>query len=88
MLSYFDEIGMYCYWSFKTELTEAYFTKLFTVWWEIPVNLLYNLGFMRVDAINYCFYTPNTVPDGDWGFFTVYLIGDFIMRFFYRDENP
>ena len=88
MIGYFDEIGMFCYWSFKTELTEAYFLKLFTVWWEIPVNLLYNLGFMWTNAINYCFYTPETVPDGDWGFFTVYLIGDFIMRFFYRDENP
>lgn len=91
MISYFDEIGMYCYWSFKTELTEAYFLKLFATdtWYTgIPLNLLYNLGFMWVDAINYCFYTPETVPDNDWGFFTLYLIGDFIMRFFYRDENP
>jgi hypothetical protein len=29
-LSYFDEIGSFCYWSFKTELTEAHFNKLFT----------------------------------------------------------
>ena len=62
MFSYFDEIGSFCYWTVVTELTEAHFTKLFTDWWEIPVNLLYNLGYMWTDLINYCFYTPNTVP--------------------------
>ena len=88
MFSYFDEMGSYCYWAVVTELTEEHFLNLFTVWWEIPVNLMYNLGNIWIDIISYCFYTPNAVPQGDWGFFTVYLIGDFIMRFFYRDENP
>jgi hypothetical protein len=87
-IKYFDEMGMFCYWSFKNELTKEHFLRLFTIWWEIPVNLLYNVGNMWVDGVNYCFYTPKTVPQGDWGFFTVYLIGDFIMRFFYRDETP
>jgi len=42
---------------------------------------------MWVDAQNYIFYNPETVPQGDWGFFVVYLFGDFFMRFFYRDES-
>jgi hypothetical protein len=62
MFSYFDEIGSFCYWTIVREFTATYFTKLFTEWWQIPVNLLYNVGFMWVDAVNYCFYTPKTVP--------------------------
>ena len=92
MVSFFDEIGMYCYWAFATQLTAEYFTQLFSPNYYagcgILLNLAYNLGFMWTDAINYCFYTPATVPNGDWGFFTVFLIGDFLMRFFFRDENP
>lgn len=61
---------------------------MFGTWWQIPKNMLFNLGYFWVDAINYIFYTPETVPQGDWAFFTVYLIGDFLMRFFYRDETP
>jgi hypothetical protein len=88
MFSFFDEMGSFCYWAFKNELSVSHFNQMFSTWWQIPVNLLYNAGYMWVNAVNYCFYTPNTVPNGDWGFFTVYLIGDSIMRFFYRDENP
>ena len=61
-ISYLDEIGFNCYWSFRTELTDKHFLNLFSVWWEIPVNLLYNVGFMWIDVIHYCFYTPKTVP--------------------------
>lgn len=88
MLSFFDEMGSFCYWAFKNELSVSHFNKMFTTWWQIPVNLLYNAGNMWINAVHYCFYTPNTVPNGDWGFFTFYLIGDTLMRFFYRDENP
>jgi len=81
-------MDLFCFYAIETDLSEAHWTNLFSVWWEIPVNLLYNAGHMWVDAINYIFYTPSTVPQGDWGFFVVYLIGDFAMRFFYRDETP
>jgi len=76
-----------CYYSFAEDLNRAHFERLFSVWWEIPVNLLYNAGYMFVDVQNYKFYTPKTVPGGDWAFFAVYLLGDFLMRFFYRDES-
>lgn len=43
---------------------------------------------MWTDVINYIYYTPDTVPDNDFGFFTVYLAGDFLMRFFVADRTP
>jgi hypothetical protein len=33
MFSYFDEMGSYCYWAVKNELTPAHFTALFAEWW-------------------------------------------------------
>lgn len=54
----------------------------------IPINLLYNAGFMWVDAVNYWYFTPETVPWNDWGFFVWYLIGDFGIRIFYSDPTP
>jgi len=84
----FDEMGLYCFYAFSVDLSAEHWTKIFSVWYEIPINLMYGAGFMWVDVINWLFYNPSSVPNGDWGFFTVYLIGDFLMRFFYRDESP
>jgi len=47
-------------------------------------NLLFNFGFMWIDIMNYFFYTPENVPQGDWGFFLFYTWGDFISRFFFN----
>ena len=52
------------------------------------MNFLYNAGYMYVDGVNYWFYNPTTVPGGEWGYFTLYLVGDVAMRIFYRDETP
>lgn len=87
-LSHLDEVGLNCYYAFDQDLNAAYWLKIFGFWYEIPLNLLYNAGAMWVDAVNYMFYNPETVPGGDWGFFFFYLIGDFVFRFFVRDETP
>ena len=54
----------------------------------MPVNLLYNAGFMWVDYLNYMHYTPETVPENDWAFFVSYLAGDFFIRIWYHDPTP
>jgi len=87
-MSNLDDMGLNCYYAFINDLNEAYFTKLFSTWWEIPVNLLYNAGAMWTDAVNYMFYTPETCPSKDWGFFFFYLTGDFALRVFVRNEDP
>ncbi len=53
----------------------------------IGENLLYNFGAMWIDYINYKFYNPETVPNGDWAFFCIYLLGDFSFRFLYNKTN-
>ena len=62
-------------------------TSLLDPWYTIPLNVVYNLGNMWVNFINLTFYTPDTVPSGDWAFFLVYNIGDFLMRFIYNETS-
>ena len=83
-----DEFGINCMDAFVYDLGQTYWNELFSVWYGIFENLAYNLGYMWTDAINYVYYTPETVPDNDFGFFTMYLAGDFLMRFFVADRNP
>lgn len=85
--SFIDNIGLQCYYAFNTDLSSQHFSDLFADPKEFGINILYNLGYQWVDVQNYLFYTPETVPQGDWGFFIVYLFGDFMMRFFYRDDS-
>lgn len=87
--AYLDEVGIFCLDAFLEDLNGAYWNNLFAQWYiNIPVNLAYNAGFMWVDLINYIYYTPETVPDNDFGFFTIYLASDFLMRIFYHDPSP
>ena len=74
--------------AFVYDLGEDHWNELFSVWYGIFENLAYNLGYMWTDVINYIYFTPATVPDNDFGFFTMYLAGDFLMRFFVADTNP
>lgn len=88
-IAYLDEVGVLC--------QEAVLETLDKTYWQdfaqnvisyVPVNLAYNAGFMWVDVINFIYYTPETVPQQDWGFFAAYIAGDFIIRFFYHDNTP
>lgn len=42
---------------------------------------------MWVAFINLTFYSPATVPAGDWAFFVMYNVGDFLMRFIYNETD-
>ena len=42
---------------------------------------------MWVDYVNYYFYNPETVPQGDWAFFFFYQVGDFMMRFIFNSSD-
>lgn len=95
--TYLDEVGVLCQQAITASLSLEYWTELFgtntnlginNALIAIPINLLYNAGFMWVDYINWFYYTPATVPDEDWSFFVSYLLGDFIIRIFYHDDTP
>jgi len=87
-IALFDEFGIHCMEAFVYDLGIDYWNALFSVWYGVFENLAYNLGYMWTDVINYIYYTPDTVPDNDFGFFTVYLAGDFLMRIFVADRTP
>lgn len=59
---YTDNIAIACYNSYEQDIDAEHFEEIFSAWWYIPVNLLYNFGFMWVDIINYYFYNYQTVP--------------------------
>lgn len=86
----FDESLIFCADAFIYDLGTDYWNNMWGdgKWWWWAENLLYNAGFMWTDAINYIYFTPETVPDGDFGFFTLYLAGDFLMRIFVADRTP
>ena len=85
-MSYWDDMGLYCWYAFSVDLNAEHWESL-QDGTEILENILYNIGYMFNDWVTYIFYTPATVPNGDWAFFVAYLFGDFVMRFFYRDET-
>jgi hypothetical protein len=62
-ISYLDEVGVNCQYALTNTLSADYWSTLIASWYTaIPINLAYNAGFMWVDAINYLYFTPETVP--------------------------
>lgn len=49
------------------------------------LNFLFNAGYMYVDVFN--IVTNSRDTQDEWGYFLGYQIGDFIMRWIYRDET-
>lgn len=76
-----------CQQSVTSTFTPSYIASQFSAT-GVPVNLLYNAGFMWIDYLNYYHYTPETVPENDWAFFVSYLAGDFFIRIWYHDDSP
>lgn len=86
---YLDEVGVDCQVAITSTLSPTHWTNLAAnPAEEFGKNLAYNAGAMWVDAVNYVFFTAETVPDNDWAFFVSYLLGDFSIRLFYHDDTP
>ena len=86
-VGFVDNMGASCYNAFSAEISPDHIKGLLDPWYSIPLNVVFNLGNMWVNYINLRFYTPETVPSGDWAFFTVYTLGDFLMRFIYNETT-
>jgi hypothetical protein len=84
---YADNIAYACFNAFSSEISVSHIKSLTDQWYNVPINLLYNFGFMWVDVINYIFYNYENVPQGDWGFFFFYTWGDFFMRFLFNASD-
>jgi hypothetical protein len=86
-ISYLDNIAISCYKAFSNEISIDHIKGLVDPWYGIPVNLLYNLGYMWIDYFNYRNYTYLTVPQQDWSFFLFFQVGDFFMRFLFNSSD-
>lgn len=61
--SYLDEVGVLCQQSIMTTLGPDHWSSFANNWYiDLAVNLAYNAGFMWVDAVNFIYFTPSTVP--------------------------
>lgn len=86
-LSFTGSLGNQCYYAFADQVTVDHFQKQVAEPAEIGINLLYNMGTIWVDIQNWIYYTPLTVPQGDWGYFVLYLFGNAFMCIWYRDTS-
>jgi hypothetical protein len=82
-----DNIAYSCYTSFSTEISVDHFIYIYNNPKQILVNLSYNIGQMYGDVINYLYYDWTTVQNNNWAYFVFYLIGDFLMRFFFNPTD-
>lgn len=78
-----DEISNNCYYFFAPYLTLDYSTFLNGN--TLLENVLYNAGFMFTDIITVATTDPLTVSN--WSYVLASTIGDFLIRFFYRDTS-
>ncbi|TNV78872.1 hypothetical protein FGO68_gene1319 [Halteria grandinella] len=53
---------------------------------QLIQNILYNIGFQITDILDLVFYDTET-KEPFW-YKVAYIFGDFVVRFFFRDENP
>jgi hypothetical protein len=53
---------------------------------NLLINLLYNIGFQFTDILDLIFI-ENNLPEPFW-YYVFYKIGDFVIRFIFRDEDP
>lgn len=76
-----------CVKAFSNEITLSELANVLTSPKKLGLNLLYNAGSIYSNIMNYYFYTPDTVENGDWPTFVFFTLGDILMRFFYNVGN-
>ena len=77
-----DGMGNHCYYGVESYIVLDYAT-FFTLG-GIGENVLFNLGFMFTDIVEILLNGPDTIHK--WTYYVAYRVGDFAMRFFYKDE--
>ena len=82
-LTYTHEITRMCYYGFSTTFAASTYSNLASVD-GMGLNVLYNLGYIYTDI--YMLVTGDTSNAG-YSYYLFYHIGDFTMRFLYRDES-
>ena len=86
LLTKTDDIYQNCYLAVSsTASMPTDMTSLVSADSPILLNILYNLGYQFTDVLDLIFYDPsNTQP---YWYYVSFRLGDFFIRFIYRDET-
>ena len=82
-MSLVDDLGNTCYYGIDTYVNLDYST--FVTGGVVLENLLYNAGFMFTDVVEIVLNSAVTVSN--YPYFVAYRVGDFFIRFFYKDTT-
>lgn len=80
MITLTDEIANNCYYGIQDQIT-LNFLEIFGI--TLIENVLYNAGYMFTDVLTVITTDPNSIYN--YPYFLAIQIGDFLMRFIYRD---
>lgn len=78
-----DDLGNTCYYGVETYVVLDYST--FVTGGAVLENVLYNAGFMFTDVLEIVLNNENTITQ--WSYFIAFRVGDFLIRFFYKDST-
>jgi hypothetical protein len=81
MLALVDDISHNCYYGVETQLNIDFMDLVSN---QMLLNVLYNAGYMFTDILYMVTIEPDSIEEYPYNLAT--WIGDFIMRFFYRED--
>jgi hypothetical protein len=88
-MSLTDQVSVWCWESFldarETDLFNGNSNNFFAE--NFVQNVLYNLGFQITAILDLVFIEKNLQKEDFW-FYVSSRIGDFLIRFLFRDEDP
>ena len=84
---YLDNIAYTCYKAFSQEISIDHFMYLKDNPSRFLVNIMYNVGHMYSDIVNYLYFDWTTVENNEWAYFVFYHVGDFTMRLFFNASD-
>lgn len=79
MLALTDDIANTCYYGISETVTYDFTTFKN----EVGYNILFNAGYMFTDVLYMVQFPPDSIPN--YSYNLANWIGDFIIRFFYRE---
>lgn len=81
-----NQVFVNCYYAVDEIQNSATSPFDISSWEAFVLNIIYNIGFMTVDVL--AFIENNWHTKGDeWPYYAGKCVGDFLMRFFARDDG-
>ena len=85
MCTYAHPITVNCYYGVQEQIDPDTYGDTFFSFKNIMLNFLYNAGYMYVDIFN--IITNDRTTQDEWPYYLGTQVGDFLMRWIWRDET-